>query len=142
LEHNGSAEIVENGELIRIVYSMNSKWDSKVASLALGIASPLRVARIICYPETAHASSTYIANSGNNSNVFARNVVHQEGYVPQFDVWDYLVPRSYLKGISTSDVVSGLKGRAYRFETEKHFYYLKQGSTSKFYNDGEFKELK
>lgn len=142
LEHNGSAEIVENGELIRIVYSMNSKWDSKVASLALGIASPLRVARIICYPETAHASSTYIANSGNNSNVFARNVVHQEGYVPQFDVWDYLVPRSYLKGISTSDVVSGLKGRAYRFETEKHFYYLKQGNTSKFYNDGEFKDLK
>ena len=142
LEHNGSVELVENGELIRLVYSMNSKWDSKVASFALGSASPLRSAKIICYPESAYTSSTYIAGSGNVPNIFARNVIHQEGYVPQFDVWDYLVPRSYLKEIDGNGVVSGLKGRTYRFETDRYFYYLKQGNADEFYNDGEFAELK
>lgn len=138
LEQDGTEELVDGGQDIRIVYSMNSKWDSRVSSFATGSYSALKGARILCYPESAYLSANLVAGTGNSPVVFARNVVHQEGYVSQFDIWDYLVPRSYLYNPMTTEVVSGLKGMEFRFSENKDFYYIKQADGHSFYNEGAF----
>lgn len=139
LEQNGQQDLVENGASVRFVYSMNSRWSSNISAFAL--STPLSSAKIICYPEGNYRSAQVLAGSGNTPIIFARNVVLEDSYVPSFDIWDYLVPRSYLYDSATSQTKSGLTGMVLKLSQNKNFFFIKQRSGG-FYNEGSFSELR